>query len=96
MENEIESEDFVEDEYCFLPLRYFEKPGVFFTIFERFIDCILPTILMLIFFRKIKKKFDLQLQNNNAVTQSMQRKIQALKTLKYLLIVYVITILWRQ
>ena len=79
-----------ENHRCFaVPDSYGRTGNVVFTILERLFDCFLPTCIMTVCYQRILGSFNRQ-DRRASCKASLKRKRTALRTLKYLIIVYVV------
>ena len=78
--------------------HYTNTENTVHVVFERFLDCVFPVLLMLFFYNKIKHNFTKDSQSKTMIAShrysntARKRKENALQTLKYLLIVYVVCV----
>ncbi|XP_066933598.1 melatonin receptor type 1B-B-like [Clytia hemisphaerica] len=80
----------LENRKCYaVPDSYGRTGNVVFTILERLFDCFLPTCIMTVCYQRIMCSFKRQDRRASCKT-SLKRKQTALRTLKYLIIVYVV------
>ena len=79
---------------------YSNTENILYVVSERLLDCVFPVMVMYYFYNRIKVNLFNNSQNTGASSgtrtlsnaKSHKRKVDALKTLKYLLIIYVVCV----